>query len=124
MSEPTIAVVLLERFCRDESLAGDILEEYQHRRSRAWLWRQVAVAVLLGLPYGLLRRPRSSARMPMPVGGIGLIAIVILVTAVSPGAWWLIGVGLFGGVFVAAALIAAGRRRPHAPDRRGNILLR
>ena len=80
--------------------------------------------VLLGLPFGLTRRPRSGPRMPMPVGGIGLIALVILVTMVAPGAWWLIGVGLFGGVFVAAALIAAARRRPDPTDRRGNVLLR
>ena len=124
MSAPTIAVFLLQRFCRDEALAGDILEEYECRQSRVWLWRQVALAVLLGLPYGLTPRPRSSPGMPMPVGGIGLIALVILVTTVSPGAWWLIGVGLFGGVFVAAALIAVERHRPDPPERRGNILLR
>jgi hypothetical protein len=107
MSEPRVAVTLLQSFCRDEALVGDILEEYERRGSRFWLWRQVVAAVLLGMPYGRVRHP-GRYKMPMPIGGIGLLAIVALITFVAPGAWWLIGIGIVGGAVVAAIMIASG----------------
>ena len=110
MTEPRVAISLLQSFCRDEALVGDILEEYERRQSRAWLWRQVTAAVLLGMPYGRVRRPERH-KMPMPIGGIGLIAIIALITFVAPGAWWLIGLGIAGGAVVAFVLIASGFSR-------------
>jgi hypothetical protein len=32
----------------DEGLLGDLFEEYQHRHSRWWFWRQVAIAIVVG----------------------------------------------------------------------------
>jgi len=119
MNEPRVAIALLQSFCRDEALVGDILEEHARRQSRAWLWRQVVVAVFFGLPFGSARRStRARSKMPMPIGGIGLLAIAMLITVVAPGAWWLIGVGIAGGFVVAAVLIArAGRRVPEEAPR-------
>ena len=111
MTGPRVAVSLLQSFCRDEALVGDILEEYERRQSRAWLWRQVAAAVMLGKPYGVVRRP-AHRKMPMPIGGIGLLAVIALITVVAPGAWWLIGLGIGGGAVVAFILIASGVSRP------------
>ena len=42
---PVIASWLLERFCSDPGLSGDLIEEYRARRSPAWYWKQAAVAV-------------------------------------------------------------------------------
>lgn len=123
MSEPTIAMFLLHRFCRDEALVGDIVEEFEHRQSRLWLWRQVAVVVLLGLPYGLIKRPRFGGKMPMPIGGLGLIAIGTLITMVAPGAWWLLGVGALGGFVIGGVLVATRRRHALQEGGRRNILL-
>jgi hypothetical protein len=124
MREPSIAVALLQLFCRDEALVGDILEEYDHRQSRAWLWRQVGVAVMLGLPYGMVRRERTGQKMPMPIGTLGAVAVALLITIVAPGAWWLIGLGACGGVLLAVALVAISRRRVlREPAGRRNILL-
>lgn len=111
MSEATIAVALLQLFCRDEALAGDILEEYERRRSRAWLWRQVGVAVIFNLPYGMVRRTRRSQKMQMPIGGLGVIAVIGLITIVAPGAWWFIVMGAGGGATIGIALVMASRRR-------------
>ena len=122
MSEPTVAVFLLERFCRDNALIGDILEEFERRQSRAWLWRQVAVVVLLGLPYGLMKEPPKRGRMPMPVGGIGLLAGTALVTVVAPGVWWVGAMAVIGGVVIGAVLIAIGRRRSPNQDVGTHIL--
>lgn len=33
---------------RSESLAGDLFEEYQQDRTRAWYWRQTAAAIVVG----------------------------------------------------------------------------
>jgi len=123
MSEPTVAVFLLQHFSRDEALVGDILEEFERRRSRPWLWRQVAWTVLLGLPYTMLKQPRAGGRMPMPIGGLGLLAIAALITLVSPGAWWLLGAGAFGGFAIGGVLVAARRRQALRQGGRRNILL-
>ena len=112
MREPSVAVALLQLFCRDEALVGDILDEHETRRSRAWLWRQVAMAVVFNLPYGMVRRERQTAKLPMPIGGISFVIFVALITAVAPGAWWLVAMGAAGGVLLAVILVAMARRRP------------
>lgn len=111
MREPTIAVALLQLFCRDEALVGDILEEFEARRSRAWLWRQVGVAVMFNLPYGMVRFERQSPKMQMPVGGISFVIFVALITIVAPGAWWLVAMGAAGGLALAILLAAVARHR-------------
>ena len=42
---PVVAHWLLERFCPDPGLAGDLIEEYRRRRSALWYWKQAIVAV-------------------------------------------------------------------------------
>jgi hypothetical protein len=41
---PAAATWLLERFCADVALAGDLIEEYRDRSS-AWYWKQAIIAV-------------------------------------------------------------------------------
>ena len=118
MREPSVAVALLQLFCRDDALAGDILEEYEHRRSRAWLWRQVGVAVIFSLPYGMVRHERTSPKMPMPIGGLSFVVLVALITIVAPGAWWLVAMGAAGGILLAVVLVAIARRRPVSAGRK------
>ena len=121
MTEPRVAITLLQAFGRDEALVGDILEEFELRQSRLWLWRQVAVVVLLGLPYGINRRRSQQPKMPLPIGGFGLLAIGVLIAYVAPGAWWFVGLGLIGGLVLGAVLVAHGRRRLAEPDGRRNV---
>ena len=62
---PRLALVVLRTFrVEDETLVGDIVEEFGARQSRLWLWRQVLGAVLAGPearrrtgPLGPLRYP-------------------------------------------------------------------
>jgi hypothetical protein len=125
MKEPTLAVAFLQLFCRDEALVGDILEEYKSRKSRVWLWRQVGAAMIFNLPYGMVRRERQTAAMPMPIGAMGFTIMVALLTIVAPGAWWLVAIGGGAGVLLAVTLIAVGRRRTlHQPPGPRNVLLR
>jgi hypothetical protein len=59
---------LLERLgpaYRNESLVGDLYEEYQQDRTRAWYWRQVIMAIFIGQASSLRRLlPRLAARGP------------------------------------------------------------
>jgi hypothetical protein len=123
MTEPRVAITLLHAFCRDEALAGDILEEFQLRHSRLWLWRQVAVVVLLGLPYGIVRYRPARRPMPVPIGGFGVLGLAVLITFVAPGAWWFVAVAAAGGAVLGGVMIVAGRRRALTRGGRRNILL-
>jgi hypothetical protein len=42
---PVVATWLLERFCTDVALAGDLVEQYHEGRSVAWYWKQAMAAV-------------------------------------------------------------------------------
>jgi hypothetical protein len=44
---PVVAAWLVDRFCGEPAVAGDLLEEYRERQlSRLWFWRQSLVAIL------------------------------------------------------------------------------
>jgi hypothetical protein len=46
---PTAATWLLHRLSHpNDALTGDLMEEYLHGRSRAWYWRQVLSAIVVG----------------------------------------------------------------------------
>jgi hypothetical protein len=42
---PVVATWLVERFCGEPAIAGDLIEEYRTRQSRLWYWRQALIAV-------------------------------------------------------------------------------
>jgi hypothetical protein len=42
---PRLATWLLERFCTDVALAGDLVEQYRDGRSVVWYWKQAIAAV-------------------------------------------------------------------------------
>ncbi|HET9830155.1 MAG TPA: hypothetical protein VFP91_00540 [Vicinamibacterales bacterium] len=42
---PRLATWVLERFCADPGLAGDLIEEYARRQSARWYWKQAVMAV-------------------------------------------------------------------------------
>jgi hypothetical protein len=42
---PALASWLIERFCADPGLAGDLIEEYGRRQSVLWYWKQTIMAV-------------------------------------------------------------------------------
>lgn len=133
---PRLALYVLRTLCVDnESLAGDLVEEFGARRSRLWLWRQVLGAILfrpqatrrtgpLGLcdarfAQSVLRpTPRREPRInlsggPVPgIGGLSLVALVFHVALVSPQLLWLPVFGLAAGSLVAVALFVTGRPRP------------
>lgn len=130
---PRLALVVLRTLrVEDETLVGDIVEEFGTRQSRLWLWRQVLGAVLavpqarrrtgpLGLcdarfAQSVLRpAPRREPRInlsggPVPgIGGLSIVALVFHVALVSPQLLWLPVFCLTAGSLVGVALYV--RRR-------------
>jgi hypothetical protein len=142
---PRLALALLRRFLDDnEPLAGDLIEGFAVRRSRVWFWREVLVAIAmqmmqrraperpLGLTNGALsptdaplrnavmRRPINLTASPVPgIGGLGLVALGVLVAVVDPKAVWIFIPAVVGGVAFGVALLLV-RRRPILAGRQTN----
>jgi ABC-type transport system involved in cytochrome c biogenesis permease subunit len=61
---PKLAMWLLEQWgspYHSESLAGDLIEQYQQGRSRAWCWRQVAWAIVIARGRFIREMPWTAA---------------------------------------------------------------
>jgi hypothetical protein len=109
---PRLALALLERLVPDSAfLAGDLIEEYQHRQSRCWLWWEVLGAIAIAWckrpdeirplrlvelqpndavertrRIGLRFEPVNVTASPLNgIGGLGIAALALLMTLVMPG---------------------------------------
>jgi hypothetical protein len=130
---PRYALALLERLVPgSDSLAGDLIEEYEQRPSRLRIWREVLWSIaaarfersdeirplrLVDLqPPDAIERTRRIARSVKPVnmtasplegiGGATFAILVLLMTAVVPAVWWLVAASLVAGILLAVVLIA------------------
>ena len=148
---PRLPLALLHRFLGDnEPLVGDLIEEFQARRSRLWFWRQAIMAVLIhaGIPrddarplrladgqagafgpesvkYEIRVRRINLAASPLAgIGGLGMVVLIALVTVVAPQAWWIVVSSIAGGVLLGLAMVIVSRRRVAAGLRGGasNVL--
>jgi hypothetical protein len=135
---PRLPLALLERLVPDSSvLAGDLVEEYRHRRSPWWLWWQVLGAIAIAgftrpdpiRPLRLVPQPPDEVlerahRMALHfepinvtgsplkgIGGLGIASLALLTTAVKPAAWWLFLASIPAGLVLGVVMIAARRRQ-------------
>src|SRR5580692_5996302 len=61
---PKLALWMLEHWgsaYHREALAGDLIEQYQEGRSRAWCWKQVCVAILAARARAVRQMPWTAA---------------------------------------------------------------
>jgi hypothetical protein len=103
-SPPAFATWLLEHMVlggQNEALTGDLLEEFQHRQSDAWYWRQVLGAILAGV--------LSELRTEWSSGGPAIVCTFGLATA------WDCAVSKYWPPFpwIIARTLAAGAVRHH-----------
>jgi hypothetical protein len=127
---PRLALLLLRRLGPDrDALAGDLVEELEHGRTRFWFWRQVIAAAIAEVPrarkpiaLGIapeapmpsvapLRRPNPSGTSTFLVGVVGVLAIGVFVEFVVPGFWWLLAGMTVLGTLTGLIAIAVTRRR-------------
>jgi hypothetical protein len=81
---PRIATWLLNRIVSGnnrESLIGDLIEQYQRRRSRAWYWRQVVMAIVMDTA----KQVRDHRLLSVRANVVGFGVLVILQTGVQSG---------------------------------------
>jgi hypothetical protein len=135
---PRLALALLERLVPDSAfLAGDLIEEYQRRQSRCWLWWEVLAAIAIAWckrpdeirplrlvdlqpadavertrRIGLRFEPVNVTASPLHgIGGLGIAALALLMTLVMPAAWWLLLGSMLAGVVLGVVMIATHRSR-------------
>lgn len=107
---PAIATWFLRLFCssaEDESLIGDLLEQYQ-TRGRFWYWRQVAAIVFLRL----YRNARQLSFYEAAMRLRNVFTLLLVIAAVSAvllsDIWMIFLVGIFGGVIAGALIFLFG----------------
>ncbi len=135
---PRLALALLERLVPNRAcLAGDLIEEYQRRPSRSRLWWEVLAAIAIAWsnrsdeirplrlvdrqPDEAVERTRRIGRRFGPVnltaspldgiGGLGIAALVLLMTRVMPAAWWLLLGSMLAGIVLGLVMVATRRSR-------------
>lgn len=133
---PRIGVALLDRLGCDEALVGDIIEEFDVRGSKLGFWWQALCALVLCIrhrsarvrrfPLGVMgdpdemepvprqtsRRSINLSASPSPyVGGLGILSLGIVMTAVRPEGWFLLLGGAMCGVALGLARAAIRDRR-------------
>ena len=65
LQPPRVATWLLEHLQsspNNESLAGDLFEEYGHGRSRLWYWKEVLAAIIVAVSRGVVTHPLLALR--------------------------------------------------------------
>jgi hypothetical protein len=135
---PRLALAVLERLLTDSSpLAGDLTEEFDRGRSRAWFWWQVVAALSLAAfrrsdeirplrlvdlqPVEAQQRSRRMILRFEPValtgttlpgiGGISVVALAVLVTMLAPVLWLALVASMLAGVALGILFIVWERRR-------------
>lgn len=151
---PRLALSLLSRWLPDDDpLIGDLVEEFEAGRGRLWFWRQTCSALgaawdrpNIGVrPLKLVAGPGRLDPDPTPpwpecsggplaylpassvngIGGLGILAAIVLLTLVVPQIWLLVGLSLIAGAGLGALLTARTVLRMHrhwTPDIRRVLL--
>jgi hypothetical protein len=139
---PRIATWLLERLgsgYRNESLVGDLFEEYQQDRTPAWYWRQAIVAICIGRAMSLrklLPRLAASASLRVLTEAAGLLGVIALsqqfrhacasgwvphfssIVAVLAGIGLCLSLGVYVSLSMGFTLRSASAPRKKTPIRR------
>ena len=133
---PRLALALLERLVPGSAfLAGDLIEEYARRPSRWRVWREVIAAIAIAWyertdeirplrlvdlqPSDAIERTRRVTEHLEPVnlaasplsgiGGLAVVVLLLLMTLVTPAAWWLYLGSVFAGILLGVVMIAVHR---------------
>jgi hypothetical protein len=136
---PRLPLILLRWLVPDSGpLAGDLLEEFDVRQSRGWLWWQVAAAIwiewrsepeivrplhLVELqPSDAIERSRRLRLRFRPVnltatpvhgaGGLGLVMLSLVMTLVVPAVWLALAASMCAGIALGVLMIVLHRERP------------
>lgn len=135
-SLPRFARALLNRLALDnEPLAGDLIEEFQRRQSRIWLWQQLLHAFVrqaLFAPHPpvslklqpfdpivaqwlMEKRLEKKRRINLTgsgvegIGGLTMVILGFMISMVVPAIWWFVVGGIFAGLICGFGLVKLQR---------------
>ena len=111
---PAMATWLLKRLAlgqRQESLIGDLIEQYRQGRSASWYWRQV----LMAIPVSAAKELRDHKRFMVCVAVAGSMICVLALLPVRwltglVGGWVLVYAGC--GLGMTLLSLGSSRTRP------------
>ncbi len=84
LQPPSVPTWLLNRFGhRNDTLTGDLIEEYSQGRSVAWYWGQVLVAIVVDLG----KEVRAHKVLALRALAVGWAALYVLLRVVE-NPWW------------------------------------
>jgi hypothetical protein len=134
LQPPTLATWLLQHFRsgpRNDSVIGDLMEQYHLGRSRTWYWRQVLMAIVISFSTEIWRHKLLTIRAVV-AGWTTLLFLCVmlrfpppldksvwdLLAFVIPGNWWRYRWGYFGWLMLCivscgSGLIVARFHRTH-----------
>ena len=143
LEPPRLGAAILHRLAdRNEALAGDILEGFRIKQSRAWFWRELIGALITGgfrrsievRPIKLVEFPtlvpahedfaakrtrlQTLGLSASPVGGVSgwtIATLIMLISALEPALWIMLAGGMGVGIAVGIARVAYRRRHMTAP---------
>lgn len=131
-----LAIALLERLVPDSGpLAGDLLEEFERRRSLVWLWWQVLAVAATPLidrsdeirplklvdlqPADAIERSRRLSLQSMQVnltptplhgvGGVTLAVVAVVLAEIASLLWWVVLASIVAGTMLGLILIRRHR---------------
>ena len=108
---PAAATWVLKLFCsnpEDDSLVGDLMEQYQRGHGPIWYWRQVLVIVFLGF----YRKPGRVLVRTMRLGfALILLIAILLIVALLTDIWVIFLVAILAGVITGIFKFARGNGR-------------
>jgi hypothetical protein len=114
----TIAIWLLERLGLDVALTGDLLEERARGRSAIWYWRQVLVAIWVGISVAI--REHKVLALRAVATGFAIESLFIFLWNRAPElpmlfsiAWWMIQFSVTLLTQVATGWVVARTHRAH-----------
>jgi len=113
-----IAIWLLERLGLDVALTGDLLEERARGRSAIWYWRQVLVAIWVGISVAI--REHKVLALRAVATGFAIESLFIFLWNRAPElpmlfsiAWWMIQFSVTLLTQVATGWVVARTHRAH-----------
>ena len=100
---PKAATWLLKLFCsnsENDSVMGDLIEQYENGRGRVWYWRQVVAIVVIEIYRRIARRPLMRKAWISPPLGIAVVVVITVLLSTLLPSLWLFGLGVLLGVII------------------------
>jgi hypothetical protein len=120
---PAVATWFLKLFLNrveDESIVGDLLEQYQRGRGWFWYWRQVIGIVGLRLCRKVQRLSVSINSFSIGQAAAVLLFVAVISAVLLSDIWALLLIGIIGGIIAGSLTFLLGNTQTEPPKFNGS----